>query len=107
MSKHTKGPWKLNPSNKDNFWQILAAVPGKAAATEICIGGGSFYSPPKAENDANGAYILRACNSHDDLLAACEAALCPVVFANQEQSPPGHYDKVEAMLRAAIAKAKG
>ncbi len=55
------------------------------------------------ENIANAAFIVRACNSFDELLAVCEA------FIN-ELGPDGYYPiagktKTDAM-RAAIQKAR-
>ena len=51
---------------------------------------------------ANARFIVRACNAHDELLAACEAT------ANLIE-PIGRPDVQEAhdMARAAIAKAEG
>lgn len=46
---------------------------------------------------ANAEFVVRACNAHDDLLAACEALM---------NSLP--YDKpAVAQAKAAIAKARG
>ena len=56
---------------------------------------------PPGTNAANAAFIVRAANCHDDLLAACEAA----------EFAANHIDCVRAMqealpaIRAAIAKA--
>jgi len=61
--------------------------------------------------DADAAFIAQACNAHDDLLAACEAAREFV----RDISPDGHpedlseadFSQMADMLDAAIAKARG
>ena len=66
-----------------------------------------------AEVMANARFIVHACNSHDELLAAAEAAL-EVWSVDPTHLPPGglpeHWTRLVgsiARLRAAIAKAKG
>ena len=54
------------------------------------------------DNEANAEFIVRARNTHADLLAACKAALR---FYGDFESV--HDGGVIAQLRAAIAKAEG
>jgi hypothetical protein len=55
---------------------------------------------PNAE--ANARFIVRACNSHEKLLAALEA-----VYAWQHDDKEGDEDAVLDQVAAAIAKARG
>jgi len=59
-TKHTPGPWIVRTSGEvGTADEMLASVyPIEATRTE--------------ERRANAAFIVRACNSHDDLLAALE-----------------------------------
>jgi len=50
--------------------------------------------------EANAAFIARACNSHDALLAACEAAYETISGGSYHNAPSCE------MLRAAISLAK-
>jgi hypothetical protein len=54
--------------------------------------------------DANAEFLLRAVNSHADLLAACQAALARI---ESDIESPGFKTSEGNMLRAAIAKATG
>jgi hypothetical protein len=62
-AKHTKTPWTI--------------VDTSIVSGEVCIAvleddGG--YEAPALERKANADFIVLACNSYDDLLAACMAA---------------------------------
>lgn len=75
----------------------------------ICSMLRSFWPPhEKASEDdarlrATAAFMVRACNAHDDLLAACRSTL-----AAFSESAPGvdYYSGEATVLRAAIAKAE-
>jgi hypothetical protein len=57
---------------------------------------------------ANAEFIVRACNSHDALLAAleaCQAELYRVTSERNASSP--HSDMIVCDARAAIAQARG
>lgn len=70
--KHTPGPWKHPRTPQD--YGIVGPEDERIATT--------YHQPVHAgriltvaEQDANAEFIVRACNAHDDLLAACEAAV--------------------------------
>ncbi len=56
-------------------------------------------------SEVNARFIVRACNAHEDLLAACEAALAYV--QDQYNGLDKEQWDTEVCLRAVIAKAKG
>ena len=67
-----------------------------------------------AEAAENAAFIVKACNSHDDLVEACKAMLkaiegpacCTALDANGNDAWP-QINKAASMMRDAIAKAEG
>jgi hypothetical protein len=101
MSKYTPGPWSVDG---------IAIVGGDRK--DVCLmGEPALYagdSPRVCLNaDANAAFIVRACNAHDDLLAACEAARSWLGdFHSDAKSWPDDLAALSGKLRAAIAKAK-
>ena len=106
-AKHSQTPWEFSADDKLNSQRAFGIVrslpegesqePGHTEViAEVCAG-------PTAESDAT--FIVRACNAHDDLLAACRA-----VLARLDLEPEGAIFPCSAqreMLRAAIAKAGG
>ncbi len=91
--KHTSLPWGALNNGRSTLWHVEG--PDGAA---VC-------SVPKARK-ADAAYIVRACNSHYELLAALESLL----ELHRPTSAKTVYqaDKDAAILQAsaAIAKAK-
>ncbi len=60
------------------------------------------------DQQKNGEYILRACNAHDDLLAACKAALkISSLSSTTSLEVYKRRCEIESQIRAAIAKAVG
>lgn len=99
-TKHTPGPWKVTDrfeiSMDDGDVQPLVATVNADDAS---------VSPEQAESDA--AFIVHACNAHDDLLAAVELAE-GWIDANRESEDTGEGQQARWILetmRAAIAKA--
>lgn len=88
--EHTKGEWKNNGLEIEVFGRgVIAQCP----TTNI---GGVI------ECVANAQFIVRACNAHDDLLAACKEALELVYSSNKID-----WDNIlTPKLEAAIAKAE-
>ena len=82
--KHTPGPWKVKLNLEDGF--NIARI----------------WELPNSQ--ANAEFIVRACNSHDDLLEACK-------YAFKNLKPQGNIKKdfsghnAMATLSRAIAKA--
>lgn len=77
--------------------------------------GGCFDWPAISIEEANAIrdYIVLACNSHDDLLAACEAVRIELKYfrkfaiRDEESEAILAIDKRIAQINAAIAKATG
>ncbi len=97
---HTPTPWEVS-KGRDNEKDGLAEVWGS-------IVGGDWYvariwadvkgSEKMAE--ANAGLIVRAVNSHDDLLAALKVLLASASYSTEAM------DDAEEQARAAIAKAE-
>jgi len=119
MNTHTPGPWvvhcmtddapmkvpEMNVNVRPEFeYQYFvagdSAEGSRIAKVEWYSYSGGFGSPSKEQCEANFRLILSA----PELLAACVAALKLLVDPDAD----GIYsDKVESLLRSAIAKAKG
>ena len=107
MAEHTPVPWRTR-CWEEPVW-IIETEKGFVAQT---VG---------SNDEANAAFIVRACNAHADLLAACKAAFkhicegCPSESGPCSQQPDDAYSEsgqccaAEAgnALRAAVAKAEG
>lgn len=96
MSKHTPTPWHVVANLVQG-----ARKPSGDSRTVAMVGSG-------AEDDANAEFIVLACNSHADLLAACEAALAsePCVCAEIADTASAG-SCLACVLFAAVAKARG
>lgn len=93
---HTPLPWAITVPKKEPFgWWI------HAGDVLVCSCG---TRPLSDEALANAAFIVRACNSHDDLLAACEAALTRLRTIERDKGIHSHETIPE--LEAAIARAR-
>ena len=90
MSEHTDLPWKLEECDLHEEKHIDIRMVD-ADFLVACI---------SDITKANAEYIVRACNSHDDLLAACKAMITD--FDLGEHS----IENSLKMMRAAIAKAQ-
>lgn len=105
-AQHTPTPWKVN--GKGGY---LIYVGGDLTARRKFVA--QAYDPEAQDKltnvaKANAEFIVRACNAHDDLLAACKVALfwCPECgrFGKREIGVPCERC---TPLRAAVAKAEG
>lgn len=105
MNKHTPTPWKLGQNvhleSDTGIFGVLACMNYRA---QIANTGGFSSNGPGAqglrdEQRANAAYIVQAVNAHDDLVAACEAALFKLM------GEPGG-DALLEQLHAALVKAR-
>lgn len=107
MSEHTKTPWKLYKAKlrPDISDVVIIEVQDRNGKSIIKWGG---FDGQK-NRDANAAFIVRACNSHDDLLAALRLCL-PVMEVDAEMShflqgfarQENENDRVLARVKAAI-----
>lgn len=110
-TKHTKTPWKVTEDST-----IIGSVTRNVIA-ECCgysdkASNGDYASiiEKQGTREANAAFIVRAVNAHDDLVAALEAAVRYVddvseatIFGDNDHAD---YDLLDE-LRTALAKAKG
>lgn len=96
MSKHTPTPWKMVDKGlvkgKLEFDLYYNAPNGSC-----CLGA------IRVPEEANAAFIVRACNSHDELLEAFKkiADSCEILFKQNG------FDFHLSFLKDAIAKAEG
>ena len=102
MSKHTPTPWhSFGPIIHHNGQHVAHVVNNERHPD------GDTGSP---EQRANAEFIVQACNSHDDLLAACKAV--QRYFDNMGpalgESDASHTERMLRMtIQDVIAKAEG
>lgn len=110
MSKHTPMPWrwwdrKSRPNPRPKNYN-LAHLYGPGGTTILTMYGGegnrALGSEP--EDIANAEFIIRACNSHDELLAVCIQALETIRWYKENGLSGQDYNIHE--LEGAIANAK-
>lgn len=88
---HTPLPWKADH---------LMITAGREMLAQLGISN-NFQPPRPYECEANAAFIVRACNSHYDLLAACEE------FVRKVDAGEARSQNSYGQMKAAIAKARG
>lgn len=89
-TKHTPGPWYQHRTKDKVYANVRSANVG-------CIADCGSRSDSIAQ--ANAAFIVRACNSHDKLLEACKTALWELQ-GNLE------HGTAKPIIEAAIAEAE-
>lgn len=97
MNERTPGDWKKVEGVGQYLWEIHATSPRGKSLPIARVGGGQRY------REGNAEFIVRACNAHDDLVAALEAMV--KTWDAYLTRPTGYpaYNKAVA----ALAKAKG
>lgn len=117
MNKHTPGPWTASRSatKASNFGGYVASVTGqdeRGPCTVAKVRGGNFDDAEHATS--NAAFIVLACNTHGDLLAALKATVAVIddEVAAGDDGADTHpvikaHAKVADRARAVIAKAEG
>ncbi|WP_036305437.1 hypothetical protein [Methylopila sp. 73B] len=103
MSAHTPTPWAVCGS--DEHWiDIKPAREKRRISLSIAT-----VATCTVDAEANAAFIVRACNAHDDLVAALKAMVSDAVEL-AESGDAGFWDaeKVPAVIaaRAALARAE-
>lgn len=100
MSEYAPTPWTVESTNA-NGWKGLSI----RAADGLFVA--NLVMQPGAENEReNARLIVRAVNCHDDLQAACIAALAKLTGDGMDGTLGHHPDNpLPTQLRAAIAKA--
>jgi hypothetical protein len=93
-NKHTPLPWRFGDNvGKRPTWEYVEGQDGQA----ICLIGQT------SDGEANAAFIVRACNAHEDLVAA----LSELVELLEDNQPDWYLKKHFNHARAALAKAEG
>ena len=122
MAEHTPLPWAegrhpTKVQGPDGF--ALADTAGVHLAFGYDPEGGHWAGiagasrdMDEAEEEANAAFIVRACNAHDEILEAIEAIELRCDLVNRTHHPTvvlleQDVQWIRAKARAAIAKAKG
>ncbi len=96
MTQPTKGPWKAGPRNTFDSIPIYCENPSIPPLA---------YVVKLVDNDtqrANAAFIVRACNSHEELLEALRH-----VEENLSQQSEETFEHELAHIRHALARAEG
>lgn len=102
--KHTKGPWKVVVESRENFVSGIAVIDAPDSVKSICRTYESMDAGGAEENMRNAQLISAA----PELLEACEKALFEIEHWSCLASTSGDKGvKAYAMLKAAIAKARG
>lgn len=111
-SAHTPTPWHVSQTGTSVYFvderlergEIEDEQAHPAHDTTICEC--DMDTHPGIDPEANAAFIVRAVNSFDDLLAACEALLKFNEELCQDINVSIHYPSAEK-ARKALAKARG
>lgn len=96
--KQTPTPWTIEHYTGHPHIEIYGKIEGSTIPARIC------YMPDHhGEAASNAAFIVRACNSHGELVDACKLAEDALDIASNEHPT---FIKIRNQLRAAIAKAE-
>ena len=75
-SKHTQLPWRFGRTDMSESIMIVDNHDNYVAAVRIRqTGGGAISAAMEGPRRSNAEFIVRACNSHDELLEACKAVI--------------------------------
>jgi hypothetical protein len=105
--KHTPIPWRIGYYNaqKCTIGIVVDTDAGEDVVAEVCHHDGYL---PGEFGEANAAFIVRACNSHDALLAACRRLLDVIdEYGLHDHAGEDIGDVETSAARAAIAEAEG
>ncbi len=100
-TKHTPTPWKYHETFTAGEPQGFVI---SAGALNICQ---LFTGDNQADEEADAAFIVRACNAHDEMVAALSDAYSHVTLLGSGQTPPLSNSEMCHLLGTALAKAKG
>ena len=97
--EHTPGPWKAYKNEEKQFINIFAKSKkdGKIADRVAYVLGVEYPDTIDRKAEANAAFIVRACNCHDELLEALKDAKAEMLAFSMD---------VPKSVDAAIAKAE-
>ena len=101
--EHTKLPLKISEGTTKescgDYFKNIYSNDGFACARA--------YGETVDECIANTLFVVKACNSHDELLAACINAHNQIVYLHEKFEKTGTGEQAIAMLKSAITKAEG
>ncbi len=105
---HSKTPWIIEKGMWANEGQIFieSEESGNTHKQHVAKLGYAYDKQGKDQREANAAFIVTACNAHDELVGALEQALPVLLWAAKQSKgncPMGTYEQT----RAALTKAKG
>jgi hypothetical protein len=102
---HTPGPWKVDPSTAFN--EALISARGVEIGLLYCSDGADDET--ELPGIANAEFIVRACNAHDELVAALQMVQRVVEWDGSLPRPDDVPDAyaMETQIKAALAKAEG
>lgn len=108
-TKHTPAPWSSAKasigSSQDKYTvSVLCGAPGQKVTPQTSTVIALVQGSTSHNAFENAEFIARACNSHYELLAACEAALRDSTDFDNDCLLS---DATDELLAAAVAKAKG
>ena len=102
---HTRTPWAYHKSKSGASHRIWDTSNAAGGIVEILPRFTFGEKQPGAEAIANAEFIVRACNAHDDLVAALEAVVtdgeCYCENESAVRCPCGHCLAVAALAKAA------
>lgn len=108
-AKHTPTPWHDSGLSDTLPGGFIEARNGK----NICL----YYAGPETavgdQGKANAAFIVRACNAHEELVAALRGARSDLTWVLSGDKPFGNEPEQRALhnivdsINAALAKAEG
>jgi len=104
MTKHTETPWVADGRlicRTDNHMNEIADICGFDDAHPD-----RMVEKNIDEDEANAAFIVRACNAHDELVAALEALESAHLFFKFSGIGDAESEAIDLAV-AALAKAKG
>lgn len=103
MSDHTPTPWEVT-GYKDEKCVFIS--PANCLVHEIarCCRWDDT-SEAAEERNANAAFIVRACNAHDDLLAACASPPIIPSDIDTEGGLRAYFDAVQDWIKGPISSA--
>lgn len=106
--EHTSLPWKVHTHSHIDHEQWLSILQGawdithNGASNPAIVACSKYSAMTDAENLANAEFIVRAVNSHDDLVEALEFALQQLIDPNRG---PSGTTAAQDQVQKALAKA--
>ena len=97
-TEHTPGPWRCYPMHDGR----VVIGPGYDGEPESCEQDVAMVAEPE-----DAALIVKAVNSHADMLAALEWALCHVRFSGGPEGDAETFSANYNAAQSAIAQAEG